>query len=84
MLISTLEPLQVSCFSDWPLPKHVLPASYFDNDDEFDNADGMDDKELLDSTLELEKTLHKNDCSNGKTAKALSTSIVVDSGVTYH
>lgn len=40
-------------FIEWPLPREILPASYFDDHLDHDNA--MDDDELLNTTLELEK-----------------------------
>lgn len=36
---------------EWPLPRDILPVSYFDDDFDLD----MDDDELLNATVELEK-----------------------------
>lgn len=41
----------LNLFIEWPLPREILPASYFNDD--LDSE--MNDDELLNTTMELEK-----------------------------
>ncbi|XP_052768226.1 DNA-directed primase/polymerase protein-like [Mya arenaria] len=77
---------------EWPLPRHVLPASYFDDlEEEGDNGSSdMDDEELLNSTLELEKHLqHRNpdpentcdDFEDGSDEIILQSAVILESSL---
>ncbi|KAL4240945.1 hypothetical protein ACF0H5_001728 [Mactra antiquata] len=59
---------------EWPLPIHILPCNYFDDENDGfdddndtigdDNDKEMNDEELLNTTLEIEKRLQQNsECS---------------------